>query len=150
MRDGQGAFFADQNQSRAETLLLDFDARIPEELVGLSRHEFLEQPRFCQIALEVDERGGFRQLTMLLPWTGSRRPPVRISVQLVPARTTPLEISVNVPAVLIDWVFVVSNVPGVQIENFGDAGFLKFEEIDVAEGGWGVSAFGDVPALRSE
>ena len=89
-------------------------------------------------------------MTKLLPWTGSRRPPVRISVQLVPARTTPLEISVNVPAVLIDWVFVVSNVPGVQIENFGDAGFLKFEEIDVAEGGWGVSAFGDVPALRSE
>tara|TARA_R110002074_G_scaffold8175_5_gene34177 strand:+ start:1239 stop:1361 length:123 start_codon:yes stop_codon:yes gene_type:complete len=40
MQDGQAAFFADQN--RAETLLLDFDALIPEELVGLSRHEFLE------------------------------------------------------------------------------------------------------------
>ena len=42
MQDGQAAFFADQNQNRAETLLLDFDALIPEELAGLSRHEFLE------------------------------------------------------------------------------------------------------------
>jgi hypothetical protein len=146
MRDGTAVLIADQ--SRNEALLLEFEAVIPTQLTGLSRHEFMDPPAFCKIALDVDGRGGFTQTTKLLPWTELGRPPVRILVQIPPEQATQLDISVSVPPVLMDWVFVVGNAPEGQIEVFDDAGFLTFEEIKLTQIA-GVAAIHKARAFRT-